>query len=140
MDKDENVWDGLVKIGLILGSIWLGSEIIKKLSKEDKGDNSKKNYALCKELGISEVFIDFKSNNEIRRAKSDLWREKLRLYKEHKDIWNQTYRFRVIVEGVFSAMKRKNVTYLRSKKEVAQDVEVLLKVLVYNLTIIGKYS
>jgi len=37
-------------------------------------------------------------------------------------------------------MKRKNLNYLRSRKEVAQDVEVLLKALVYNLTIIGKYS
>ncbi len=57
-----------------------------------------------------------------------------------KKIWNQTYRFRVIVEGIFSAMKRKNLNYLRSKKENAMDVEVLLKALVYNLTIIGKYS
>jgi len=105
----------------------------------DAGYNSKNNYALCKELGILNAFIDFKSNNEVRRAKSDLWREKLRLYKEQKEVWNQTYRFRVIIEGVFSAMKRKNLNYLRSKKEVAQDVEILLKCLVYNLTIIGKY-
>jgi transposase len=105
----------------------------------DSGYLSKENYSLCKELGIMNTFIDFKSNNELRRAKSDLWREKLRLYKEQKEIWNQTYRFRVIVEGVFSAMKRKNLNYLRSKKEVAQDVEILLKCLVYNLTIIGKY-
>jgi len=106
----------------------------------DAGYLSKKHYALCKELGITNAFIDFKSNNEVRRAKSDLWREKLRLYKEQKEIWNQTYRFRVIIEGVFSAIKRKNLNYLRSKKETAQDVELLLKALVYNLTIIGKYS
>lgn len=106
----------------------------------DSGYLSKENYALCRELGIDNAFIDFKSNNEIRRAKSNLWREKLRMYKEQKPIWNQTYRFRVIVEGIFSAIKRKNLNYLRSKKEVAQDVEILLKCLVYNLTIIGKYS
>ena len=106
----------------------------------DKGYSSKSNYALCKELGIMEVFIDFKKNATLRRAKSDLWREKLRLYKEQNDMWNQTYRFRVIVEGVFSAMKKKHLNYLRSKKEGAQDVEILLKALVYNLTIIGKYS
>jgi len=62
------------------------------------------------------------------------------LYREQKDIWNQTYRFRVIVEGVFSAIKKKNLNYLRSRKETAMDVEVLLKALVYNLTVIGKYS
>lgn len=106
----------------------------------DAGYNSKKNYALCKELGIFDAYIDFKSNARTRRAKSDLWREKLRLYREQKEVWNQTYRFRVIVEGVFSAIKRKNLNYLRSKKEVSQDVETLLKCLAYNLTIIGKYS
>jgi len=106
----------------------------------DAGYSSKNNYAKCRELGIMNVFIDFKSNATLQRAKSDIWREKLRLYKEQKEIWNQSYRFRVLVEGVFSAIKRKNVTYLRSKNEVAQDVEILLKCLVYNLTIIGKYS
>lgn len=106
----------------------------------DSGYLSKENYALCKELGIFNAFIDFKSNNQLRRAKSSIWREKLRMYKEQKEIWNQTYRFRVIVEGIFSAIKRKNVNYLRSKKENAMDVEVLLKALVYNLTIISKYT
>jgi len=106
----------------------------------DSGYLSKDNYALCIELGIMNAFIDFRSNNKVRRAKSDLWREKLRLYKEQKEIWNQTYRFRVLVEGVFSAIKKKNLNYLRSRKETAQDVELLLKALVYNLTIIGKYS
>jgi len=106
----------------------------------DAGYSGKNNYALCKELGIMNVFIDFKSNATLRRAKSDIWREKLRLYKEQKNVWNQTYRFRVIVEGIFSAIKRKNLNYLRSKNETARDVELLLKALVYNLTIIGKYS
>jgi hypothetical protein len=106
----------------------------------DAGYSGKNNYALCKELGILNVFIDFKSNATSSRAKSDIWREKLKLYKEQKDVWNQTYRFRVIVEGIFSAIKKKHLNYLRSKKETAMDVEVLLKALVYNLTIIGKYS
>jgi len=106
----------------------------------DAGYSGKNNYALCRDLGIMEVFIDFKSNATLRRAKSDIWREKLRLYKEQKQIWNQSYRFRVLIEGVFSAIKRKNLNYLRSKNENARDVEVLLKAFVYNLTIIGKYS
>jgi transposase len=105
----------------------------------DAGYSGKNNYVICRELGIMNVFIDFKSNATLKRAKSDIWREKLRLYKENKEIWNESYRFRVLVEGVFSAIKRKNVTYLRSKKDIAQDVEILLKCLVYNLTIIGKY-
>lgn len=124
-------------------------EILKKIKSNgfmiktllaDAGYSGKNNYLICKELGIVNVFIDFKKNSSLKRAKSDIWKEQLKLYKEKKDIWNQTYRFRVIVEGIFSAIKRKNLNYLRSKKETAQDIEVLLKVLVYNLTIIGKYS
>ena len=106
----------------------------------DAGYSGKNNYALCQELGIFNVFIDFKKNASLKRAKSSIWKEKLKLYKEQKEIWNETYRFRVLIEGVFSAIKKKNLNYLRSKKENAMDVEVLLKALVYNLTIIGKYS
>ena len=106
----------------------------------DKGYTSKESYLICKELGIFNVFIDFRSNATGKRSKSDIWKEKFKLYKENKEVWNETYRFRVLVEGVFSAMKRKNLNYLRSKKETAMDVEVLLKALVYNLTIIGKYN
>ena len=130
---DSPVFEDLIK------RIKLNGFQIKTLLA-DAGYSGKRNYALCKELGITDVFIDFKSNSTLRRAKSDIWREKLKLYKEQKEIWNQSYRFRVIVEGIFSAMKRKNLNYLRSKKEVAMDVEILLKCLVYNLTIIGKYS
>ncbi len=106
----------------------------------DAGYSSKDSYALCRELEIMNVFIDFRKNATTKRAKSDLWREKVRLWKEQKEVWHETYRFRVIVEGVFSAMKKKSLNYLRSRKETAMDVEVLLKALVYNLTIIGKYS
>lgn len=124
-------------------------EIVRGVSKlgfplktllADSGYLSKDNYALCKELGILNAFIDFRSNITGKRAKSDLWKEKFKLYKEQKEVWNQTYRFRVIVEGIFSTIKRKNLNYLRSRKETAQDVEILLKALVYNLTVIGKYN
>ena len=82
----------------------------------DAGYSSKNNYALCKELGILNVFINFRKNATLKRAKSDIWREKLKLYKEQKDIWNQTYRFRVIVESIFSAIKKKHLNYLRTKE------------------------
>ena len=106
----------------------------------DAGYTGKNNYALCKDLGIFNVFIDFRKNATMKNAKSDIWREKLRLYKEQKEVWNQTYRFRVLVESIFSAIKKKNLNYLRSRKEIAMDVEVLLKALVYNITVIGRYS
>ena len=112
--------------------------IIKSLLA-DAGYSSKKNYALCKRLGIKEVFIDFRSNAGPYRSKNDLWKQRLRLFRENKDYWHEHYRYRPIIEGVFSAIKRKNVNYLRSKREMSQDIELLLKALVYNLTIIGRF-
>ena len=106
----------------------------------DAGYSSKENYAICKELGIQDAYIDFRSNATAKRAKSDLWREKIKLFREQKEIWHESYKFRSIVEGVFSAIKRKHLNYLRSRNEVAQDNELLLKCLVYNITVIGRYT
>lgn len=106
----------------------------------DAGYISRENYSLCQQLGIEGAYIDFRSNMTGRNPKSVLFRRSFDLFKDHNDIWHEEYRFRVIIEGVFSAIKRKNVNFLRSKTDLARDVELLLKVLVYNLNIIGKYS
>jgi len=127
----------------------IGREIIEQVTETgfnittllaDAGYLSKETYALCKEKGILNTYINFKKNSQSKRAKSDLWQNRLKIWKEQPEVWHETYRYRVLVEGIFSAIKRKNINYLRSKKETAQDVELLLKVLVYNLTIIAKYS
>lgn len=124
-------------------------EMVKTVSKNgfilsrllaDAGYSSKNNYALCKNLGILNAFIDFRSNATTHRSKSDLWRERVRMWKDQQELWHETYRFRVLIESVFSAIKRKNNNYLRARKETAQDVELLLKALVYNLTIIGRFN
>lgn len=106
----------------------------------DAGYSSKSNYALCKELGIMGVYIDFRSNAGTKRGKSDLWREKLKMFKEQKELWKDAYKYRALVEQVFSTIKRKHINYLRSRKETSQDVELLLKCLVYNITVIGRYT
>ena len=77
----------------------------------DAGYSSKKNYAICKGLGIRNVFIDFRSNAGSKRGKSDIWRDQWRIFKEQPDIWHESYRFRVVIEGVFSAIKRKNINW-----------------------------
>jgi hypothetical protein len=113
--------------------------IINKLLA-DAGYTSKDNYAFCQSLNINKVFINFRSNSTTKRAKSKIWKTHLKMFKENPEEWHESYRFRVLVEGVFSTIKRKNLNYLRSKKEIAQDVELLLKCLVYNFTIICRYS
>lgn len=45
---------------------------------------------------------------------------------------------REIIESVFSVIKKKHNSYLRSKNQISRDVEMLLKCLVYNLCLIGR--
>ncbi len=105
----------------------------------DAGYTGRENYALCEEYGIKDVFINFKKNSTEKRPKSNLWKPKLKLYREHPEIWHEKYRFRVIVENLFSLMKRKGKNYIRCRKSNSQDVELLLKALWHNLTIISKF-
>lgn len=105
----------------------------------DAGYSSKNSYLVCKELGILNAYINFRSNARTVRGKSDLWKDKVRMWRDNKEAWHEIYRFRAIVEGVFSSIKRKHVNYLRSRTDNARDVELLLKCLVHNLEIIGRY-
>lgn len=105
----------------------------------DAGYLSKENYALCESLGVKQTFIDFKSNTTGKHPKSKAYREAFRLFKHEPEIWHEDYRFRVIIEGVFSVIKRKFLNWLRTEKDVSRDNEMMLKVLAYNLTILNRY-
>lgn len=106
----------------------------------DAGYLSKDNYRFCQEKNINKAFINFKSNCMERRAKSGLYRQQLRVYRENYVHWKEHYRFRVIVEGVISSLKRRSISYLRSRNIISMDVELLLKCLAYNFSLIGRYK
>ncbi|MFH1311090.1 MAG: transposase [Nanoarchaeota archaeon] len=105
----------------------------------DAGYNSKEHYALCENYGIKETFIDFRKNEVTGKDRSALRRNQLIIFRSHPEIWHETYDMRAIIETVFSSMKRKGKNYIRSRNADAQDSEMLLRVLWYNLTIIAKY-
>lgn len=105
----------------------------------DAGYLSKENYAFAQDNGIENIFIDFKKNVTGKRAKSQAWRDAFDLWKNDKDYWHEIYRYRVIIESVNSVIKRKFLNFLRTKKEISRYNEMLLKILCYNLTILGKY-
>ncbi len=94
----------------------IGREIIERAAKAgfniamvlaDTGYLSKDTYALCKELGILDPYINFGRTCKIRNNGSDLWKDKLKMWKENPETWHESYRYRILVEGVFFAMKRK---------------------------------
>lgn len=105
----------------------------------DKGYCSKKNYILCNDRDIT-AFLDFKSNCKRFGGKSGLWTQQIDIWRDKPEVWKESYRFRVVVEGVFSIIKKKHNSYLRSRKQISRDVEMLLKCLAYNFSIIGKFD
>ncbi len=104
----------------------------------DKGYCCKDSYILCEERGIT-AYLDFRINCVSKGGKSNLWKQQIDVWKNKPEVWKESYRYRVVIEGIFSVIKKKHNSYLRSRKQVSRDVEMLLKCLVYNLSIIGKH-
>lgn len=120
---------------LLEESVKLGFKIDELLA--DKGYLSKDSYKLAEEYGIK-AFIDFRANVNVKRGGSKLWAQQLILSRENPKEWKESYRNRVLVESLFSTIKRKWGNYLRSRNETAEFNEMLLLSLVHNLTVIGK--
>lgn len=104
----------------------------------DKGYCSKDNYILCSERSIT-AYLDFKKNCRSARGKSAMWKNQIDVWKNNPEVWRESYRYRVTIEAVFSVIKKKHNSYLRSRKQTSRDVEMLLKCLVYNLILIGRH-
>lgn len=104
----------------------------------DKAYCSKDHYILCSNLNIT-AFLDFKKSYRSARGKSTLWKNQINIWKNKPESWHESYRYRVVIESVFSSIKRKHNSYLRSRKQNSRDIEMLLKCLVYNLSLVGKH-
>ncbi|MBS3091499.1 transposase [Candidatus Pacearchaeota archaeon] len=109
-----------------------------KVLLADAGYMSKSNYSFAQEKGVDNIFIDFRKNVTGKRAKSKAWKDAFYLWKKDNEYWHESYRYRVIIEGFFSLLKKKFMNWLRTRKAISRDNEMLLKVLAYNLTILGK--
>jgi len=81
-------------------------------------------------------FIPFRKNSNNRAKRSAAWKAMYKYFHEHKEDFMMHYHLRSNVESVFSMMKRKQVTYLRSKTDVAQYNELLCKALVHNICVL----
>ncbi len=131
--------DNLYFLYLMNDCIKRGFTIKKILA--DKAYGAKDNFLWCQENGITKAFIDFKKNAKYRNSGSSLRKDMLNMKLNRPEEWKESYRFRPIIEGLFSTVKRKGkFHYLKSKKPNSQDCEILLKVFWHNLTTIAKYS
>lgn len=106
----------------------------------DKAYLGKSNLETVAALG-AQPFIPFKITNERAaernmRNPSESWRKMWAYFDLKKEEFLQHYHRRSNVESTFGAIKQKFGGSVRSKKFVAQQNEVLAKVLLWNLTCI----
>jgi transposase len=98
----------------------------------DKAYPSRNNYQLVADKnGIP--FLCFKDNATNKAKGKPAWIIHIKKYKNDKETWMDTYYLRSIVESVFSSIKKRWGSFLRSRKRWMQKKELSLKVLSYNV-------
>jgi transposase len=102
----------------------------------DKGYISQKNLYIVHKHGAI-PFIPFISN--VKRTtgnKLPIWNIMFRFFRDHKEEFMKHYHKRSNAESVFSMMKRKFGSYVRSRNSIAQENEILCKALCHNICVL----
>ena len=110
--------------------------------RELLGDNaymSHKHYEMLGDLGII-PFLDFNSNVKMPPLDGSMWSRMFHLYSFHEDIWDAHYYLRNNGETTFSMVKGHWGEIVLSRDEVAQDNEILLKLVCHNIWVLNKQS
>ena len=100
----------------------------------DKAYDSMGNRAFCRERGI-DVQIPFRRYPQARAQEFGTPSKRARLAREFDSL---AYRRRALIESVNSAIKRTLGGYVCARTAQAQQKEVTLKALAYNLEVIGR--
>lgn len=101
----------------------------------DKAYSSRKNLDLINQIGAV-PYIPFKKNATGLSRGSMFWSRMYRYFISKQEEFMQHYHVRSNVETTFSMIKRKMNVQLRTKNEVSQTNEILIKCLVHNLCVL----
>jgi transposase len=100
----------------------------------DMAYSSRKNLKLIDSLG-GIAYIPFKKNATGKHGGA-LWRKTFHYFQLHKEEFMEHYHKRSNVESTFSAIKKKFGESVKSKNRVAQENELLCKIIAYNITVL----
>lgn len=98
----------------------------------DKGYSSRKNCQIVADKN-GKPYLHFKDNATNKAKSKPAWIISIREYKNNTEEWLSTYHLRSIVESVFSSIKKRWGSFLRSRMKWMQKKELSLKVLSYNV-------
>ncbi|MCK5112236.1 MAG: transposase [Thermoplasmatales archaeon] len=94
-----------------------------------------KNLQLIDSFG-GKAFIPFKKNATGKSVRSALWKKTFHYFQLHKEEFLEHYHKRSNVESTFAAIKKKFGESVKSKNRVAQENELLCKIIAYNITVL----
>jgi len=100
----------------------------------DLAYSSKKNLQIIDSFGGT-AYIPFKKNATGKRGGA-LWRKTFHYFQLHKEDFLEHYHKRSNVESTFGAIKKKFGESVKSKNRVAQENELLCKIIAYNITVL----
>jgi transposase len=98
----------------------------------DKGYSSRKNCQIVADKE-GKPYLHFRDNATNKAKGKSAWIISIREYKNNTEEWLSTYHLRSIVESVFSSIKKRWNSFLRSRRRWMQKKELSLKVLSYNV-------
>jgi len=101
----------------------------------DMAYSSRKNLQLVDSFGGT-PYIPFKKNATGRSGRSALWRKTFHYFQLHKEEFMEHYHKRSNVESTFGAIKKKFGESVKSKNRIAQENELLCKIIAYNITVL----
>jgi len=106
----------------------------------DKAYTSAKNLYLVVSKG-AQPYIPFRKNTNVNQlyntnGQTSFWKKMYHWYMANQDEFYQHYHKRSNVECTFSMLKRKFGERLRSKTRIAQENEMLCKILAHNLCVV----
>lgn len=102
----------------------------------DKGYISQKNLYIVHKHGAI-PYIPFIGNvKKPTEGKLPIWNSMFVYFRDHKEEFMQHYHKRSNAESVFSMMKRKFGSNVRTRNSIAQENEVLCKALCHNICVL----
>ena len=101
----------------------------------DKAYSSRENHDVVGEVG-GEAYIPFKKNATGKMRGSWRWMQAYHFFQLERHRFNRQYHKRSNVETTFGAIKAKFGETLKSKDRVAQENELLCKIIAYNISVL----
>ena len=81
-------------------------------------------------------FIHPKNTTTGKSKHENPFTEMIQRYKQNKEEWLEKYHQRSVIEAVFSSLKRRLGGFVTSIKRQIQQIEIALKIIIYNLMIL----